>query len=76
MARRGNLRGAAAAFDEAVARAERHGLWLLCVFALRDMKLCVLDCMGHGAKRLFCVAVFIRILHKNDRFAKTDSGHT
>ena len=37
---------------------EKHELWLLTAFALRDLKLCVLDGMGHGdhcAKRLGAV---------------------
>ena len=48
MAQRGELRAAAAAFEEAVALSEKVGFWLLAVFALRDLKLCVLDATGHG----------------------------
>ena len=58
MARRGELQAAAGSFEEAVQLLEKHELWLLTAFALRDLKLCVLDEMGHGdhcAKRLGAV---------------------
>ena len=52
---RGQLKAAAAAFEAAVTEAEKHGLWLLVAFALRDLKLYMLDNLGHadhGARRL------------------------
>ena len=48
MARRGELKAAAGAFEEAVSRSEKYELWLLTAFALRDLKLFVLDDLGHG----------------------------
>ena len=48
LARRGELQQASAAFEAAVAHAEELELWLLTAFASRDMKLFVLDGMGHG----------------------------
>jgi hypothetical protein len=48
MARRGQLKAAAAAFEAAVTRSKEVELWLLTAFALRDLKLCVLDGLGHG----------------------------
>ena len=48
LARRGQPQAAGAAFEEAVSQSEKYGLWLLAAFALRDLKLCVLDGMGHG----------------------------
>ena len=39
---------AATAFEAAVEEAHKYQLWLLCLFALRDLKLCVLDAVGHG----------------------------
>ena len=49
---------AAAAFEAAVAQGEKVGLLLLVAFALRDLKLFILDGMGHGehgSKRLGAV---------------------
>ena len=48
LARRGQQQAAGAAFEEAVSQSEKYELWLLAAFALRDLKLCVLDGMGHG----------------------------
>jgi hypothetical protein len=39
---------AAAVFEAAYQEAHRYGLWLYAAFALRDLKVCVLDGMGHG----------------------------
>ena len=44
----GRVVNAAAAFEEAAATAHRYQLWLFEAYALRDLKLCVLDKMGHG----------------------------
>ena len=55
LARRGQAQAAAAAFEAAVAQSEELELWLLTVFALRDLKLFVLDHGEHGehgARRL------------------------
>ena len=51
----GRTSEAASAFETAAEVAHDHGLWLYEAFALRDLKLCVLDAMGHGehgARRL------------------------
>ena len=48
MARRGEVKAAADAFEDAVSRSEKYELWLLTAFALRDLKLLVQDSMGHG----------------------------
>jgi hypothetical protein len=48
MARRGQLKAAAEAFEAAVSASDKYELWLLTAFALRDLKLHVLDGMGHG----------------------------
>jgi hypothetical protein len=48
MARRGDLKAAADAFEQAVSMSEKYELWLLTAFALRDLKLHVLDDLGHG----------------------------
>eukprot|EP01045_Picozoa_sp_COSAG04_P016770 COSAG04_NODE_1430_length_6798_cov_9.576205_3_plen_331_part_00 len=48
LARRGQPQAAGAAFEEAVSQSEKYELWLLAAFALRDLKLYVLDGMGHG----------------------------
>jgi hypothetical protein len=39
---------AAAVFESAAEEAHRYGVWLVEAYALRDLKLCVLDKMGHG----------------------------
>ena len=44
----GRTADAAAAFEAAADEAHRYGLWLFEAFALRDLKLSVLDGMGHG----------------------------
>eukprot|EP01046_Picozoa_sp_COSAG06_P043409 COSAG06_NODE_5682_length_3323_cov_3.426489_2_plen_973_part_01 len=48
MARRGQLKTAAEAFDKAVAIADRIDLPLLIALAMRDLQLCVLGELGHG----------------------------
>eukprot|EP01046_Picozoa_sp_COSAG06_P050892 COSAG06_NODE_8178_length_2247_cov_2.238827_1_plen_674_part_01 len=56
--RQGRTAAAASAFEAAVQQAETVGLPLLAVFALRDLKLFVLDEMGHadhGSRRLGAV---------------------
>lgn len=62
MARRGQLKAAAAAFEEAFEQAEKYGLWLLSVFALRDLKLCVLDVDGHDKHASARLGVALRRL--------------
>ena len=55
LARRSQLGLASAAFEAAVEQAKSLGLWLLEAFALRDLKLCVLDVIDHsdhGSRRL------------------------
>eukprot|EP01045_Picozoa_sp_COSAG04_P037688 COSAG04_NODE_9746_length_835_cov_1.300272_1_plen_82_part_10 len=44
----GQMAEANAAFEEAAEEAHRVGLWLFQAYALRDLKLLVLDAMGHG----------------------------
>ena len=44
----GQTSAAAAAFERAAHEAHTYGLWLLEAFALRDLKLLVLDDLGHG----------------------------
>ena len=54
----GRIEDAAAAFEAAAATAHRYKLWLFEAYALRDLKLLVLDQMGHGehgARRLGAV---------------------
>ena len=56
--RQGQTAEAACAFEAAVDQAEKVGMPLLCAFALRDLKLFVLDEVGHGehgSKRLGAV---------------------
>ena len=48
MAALGRAPEAAAALEAAAAVAHKHELWLLEAFALRDLKLEVLDAIGHG----------------------------
>lgn len=48
LARREQIKDANAAFEAAFVQAESLELWLLAVFALRDLKLLVLDSIGHG----------------------------
>ena len=50
LAARGKPAEAEAAFEEAVAMAHKHGLRLLEMLALRDLKRCVLDKDGRGAE--------------------------
>lgn len=54
----GQVSEAAQQLEAAAEHAHCYGLWLLEAFALRDLKLCVLDSMGHGehgARRLGAV---------------------
>jgi hypothetical protein len=44
----GRISDAAATFEAAAAEAHRYGLFLYEAFALRDLKVCALDGMGHG----------------------------
>ena len=58
LARRDDLKAAAESFEEAAQKAESLELPLLTMFALRDLKLCVHDRMGHSehsARRLGAV---------------------
>jgi hypothetical protein len=48
LARRKQMKDANAAFEAAFVQAESLELWLLAAFALRDLKLLVLDSIGHG----------------------------
>ena len=51
----GRTAEAAKSFEACAAMAHKYQIWLLEAFALRDLKLCVLDEMGHGehgARRL------------------------
>ena len=44
----GRAQAAADAFEAAVELADKYGLWLYQALALKDLKLCVLDRLGHG----------------------------
>ena len=44
----GRAQAAAGAFEAAVELADKYGLWLYQALALKDLKLCVLDQLGHG----------------------------
>eukprot|EP01043_Picozoa_sp_COSAG02_P063427 COSAG02_NODE_8990_length_2370_cov_4.177455_3_plen_298_part_01 len=44
----GHVQDAANAFEAAVELADKYGLWLHQALALKDLKLCVLDRLGHG----------------------------
>ena len=44
----GKKEQAEAALEEAVAISSKHGLWLFEMFALRDLKKCILDADGRG----------------------------
>ena len=51
----GHTKPAVDAFEAAVELADKHELWLYQALALKDLKLCVLDSLGHGdhgARRL------------------------
>jgi hypothetical protein len=48
LARRNELKAAAEAFEEAAKQAESYQLWLLVALAYLDLKLHVLDTIGHG----------------------------
>ena len=55
---RGNLADAARDFENAAALMNQAQVWLLEAYALRDLKLCVLDAMDHsehGSRRLGAV---------------------
>ena len=57
---RGQTAEAAAAFEAAVAQAEEVQLPLLAMFALKDLKLHVLDGMGHAEHASRCLGVVLR----------------
>jgi hypothetical protein len=51
----GHMQAAADAFEAAVELADKYGLWFFQALALKDLKLCVLDPLGHaehGSRRL------------------------
>eukprot|EP01048_Picozoa_sp_COSAG05_P022491 COSAG05_NODE_4522_length_1480_cov_1.152064_1_plen_419_part_01 len=58
----GRLGDAARALDAAAEESHQHELWLLELFALRDLKLSVLDQMGHGEHGSRRLGVVIRLL--------------
>ena len=50
LAKLGRLQEAEAAFEEAAAVAHRHGIWLMEMQALGDLKVCILDKDGRSAQ--------------------------
>jgi hypothetical protein len=75
MARRDQMRTASAAFEAAFAQAEQLELWLLAAFALRDLKVCILDGMGHGMHGSRRLGVVLRRLKgPSERLSELLSG--
>jgi hypothetical protein len=63
LARLGRVSNAGLVFEAAAEEAHRHGFWLYEAFCLRDLKIFVLDEMGHGSHASRRVGAALRLLN-------------